>query len=611
MKDTNTFSYGKPATTLQIVHFQSRLLEELSFSTNSLKTWRNQINSLLSDAAGVIGASFLCIFSPDENDKFVVEFFWRGTPLPGSRAKAEQLVKETLARDPEFRNLSGFPIVHTEAGAAAAPPEPAVHDIELQTRSFSLKTGQGRGMVGVGLPARPKRRHDEDEALGAGSLLTAVSNVIGYIKSLSAYTKDVERFATRDPLTNLYNQISFWDLLEYETSRSLRQQYRFSLLVIDIDNFKAINDAYGHEIGDTFLKNFSRLLMQAVRSGDIAARYAGDQFTAILPVCDESQATFVAWRIIESLRDYSFPLANGGEIKGTVSVGVAMFPDHAKDAKDLYLLADNMLSQAKSCGKDRLSLPSEQDDIEAFKSMGEKSILILEALAQRRIVPYFQPIMNIQDGKIEAYEVLTRILTHGRVIAAAEFIETAEDMGVIGKIDYQLFEQALAKVRESGYSGNLFINLSPKALVLNEFMPTIRKLLRDYGLDPSKLIFEITERNTVRNLSLFDKFIHELKHDGFRFAIDDFGSGYSSFQYIKTFSIDFLKVDGQFIRNMVGGNGTIEKHIVTSIATLAGNLGIKTIAEYVESQEILVEVGAAGINYAQGYYIQKPSPGLL
>jgi EAL domain-containing protein (putative c-di-GMP-specific phosphodiesterase class I) len=142
-------------------------------------------------------------------------------------------------------------------------------------------------------------------------------------------------------------------------------------------------------------------------------------------------------------------------------------------------------------------------------------------------------------------------------------------------------------------------------------MPTIRKMMRDYGLDPSKLIFEITERDTVKNIKLIEKFIHELKQDGFRFAIDDFGSGYSSFQYIKTFSIDFLKVDGEFIRNMGRGSDCTERHIVTSIAALAGNLNIKTIAEYVESKNILTEVETAGINYAQGYYIQKPSPDLF
>ena len=156
----------------------------------------------------------------------------------------------------------------------------------------------------------------------------------------------------------------------------------------------------------------------------------------------------------------------------------------------------------------------------------------------------------------------------------------------------------------------MFLNLSPKALVLNEFVPTVRKLLKDYGLDPSKLVFEITERDTVKALDVIEKYIHELKSEGFRFAIDDFGAGYSSFQYIKTFSIDYLKIDGEFIRNM-SGTSVVENAIVSSIAGLADKLGIKTIAEFVETKEVLGQVESAGIHFAQGYFINKPSPDLL
>ncbi|MGE5172662.1 MAG: putative bifunctional diguanylate cyclase/phosphodiesterase, partial [Betaproteobacteria bacterium] len=509
-----------------------------------------------------------------------------------------------------YGSINEFNIIHTVASAGTPMPALTGGDIDLRTRTFHIEKPQESGLVGMGLSAGG-RRHLLDE-LAIDSILTAFVNIVSSVKALSSYTRDVERFATRDPLTHLYNQISFWDLLEYETNRSRRQEYKFSLLVIDLDNFKSINDTYGHETGDSLLKDFSAVLKRAVRGGDIVARYAGDQFAAILPVCDESQAPIVAKRIIDGFHNNTYLLANGTSIKGSVSVGVAVFPDHAKEAKDLFLLADNMLTHAKSLGKDRLSMPSEQDNVEVLKSMGEKNILILEALAQKKVVPYFQPIMNVRDQRIEAFEVLTRIVLPDRVITAAEFIETAEGMGAIAKLDYQLFEHALAKVRETKYAGNLFINMSPKALVLNEFMPTIRKMMGDYGLDPAKLIFEITERDTVKNLNLIEKFIRELKLEGFRFAIDDFGSGYSSFQYIKMFPVDFLKVDGEFIRHLTGdGNGNVEKHIVTSIAALAGHLGIKTIAEYVESAEILGEVQSAGINYAQGYYIQKPSPDLF
>jgi diguanylate cyclase (GGDEF)-like protein len=432
---------------------------------------------------------------------------------------------------------------------------------------------------------------------------------VALLRAIAAFAREAEKFSTRDPLTSLYNQPTFWDLLEYETERSKRQNYRFSLLLIDIDNFKAINDTYGHEVGDAFLVEFSSLLKTVIRKGDIPARYGGDKFTAILPVCDESQAYIVAKRLINNLREFSHTLPDGARVRETASVGIAVFPDHARDAKDLFLLADGMLGHAKATGKDRLSFPSDDVNISTLRSAGEKSILIMEAIREKRIAPYFQPIINVQDRTVFAYEVLTRILTADRVIPAAEFIEAAEGMGAIGKIDFLLIEQAFDTVKRLGYTGNIFINLSPKALVLNEFIPTVLKLLKEHGLSPYQMVFEITERETVKNLGLIANFIHELKRQGFRFAIDDFGSGYSSFLYIRTFEVDFVKVDGEFIRNMTGAGG-MERAIVKNIASLAGNLGIKTIAEYVESEQILEEVRSAGIDYAQGYHIQRPSPGL-
>lgn len=592
--------------TARITRYQLRLLKELTALPTMAKTWRSRMKNILIETADVIDVAFLYVLSPGEDGRDRLELFWLREPSASARTAAEAMIARRRRKDtPRPAPAS---VAHAVARPGSSSAAGADRNIRLYTTTCRREAPRAAGSVGMGLFG--KGRRSALDRVAVDSTLTAAATIIGSVKALSAYTLDVERFATRDALTGLYNQISFWDLLEYETSRSSRQQYRFSLLVIDLDNFKTINDTFGHEIGDAVLRDFSRILKNAVRSGDIPVRYAGDQFAAILPVCDELQACTVARRIIESLRDHSFRLANGSTIKGTVSIGVAVYPDHAREARDLFLLADNMLSQAKSCGKDRLIIPGEHDDVQALKSMGEKSLLILEALAQGRIIPYFQPIMNILDGKVEAYEVLTRIVLPDRVINAAEFIETAEGMGAIGRIDYQLFEHALAKVRETKYTGNLFINLSPRALMIEEFMPTIRRMMRDYGLDPTKLIFEITERDTVKNLKLIDKFIRELKHDGFRFAIDDFGSGYSSFQYIKTFSIDFLKVDGEFIRHLAGA-GSVEKHIVTSIAALAANLGIKTIAEYVESQEILGEVRLAGINYAQGYFIRRPSPDLF
>jgi diguanylate cyclase (GGDEF)-like protein len=601
----NIFSNNDKAE--RLMKFQAELLKTLALSSDTLTQWRKRTSSLLIEAGDVLDVCFAFTFQPDADERYTLDLFWQVTPPPGTRQILEEMVLEKIAACPAFVTIPEYSLIQTTALTDGTLPDFSTLLVNIKTRDVIADSPSSRGMVGVGI--RTGRSWSGLDKIAGDSMLTALMDIAGSVRTLALYTREVERFATRDPLTNLYNQISFWDLLKYETERSKRQRYKFSLLVIDIDNFKTVNDTYGHEIGDSYLKSFSSILRAAVRGGDITARYDGDQFTAILPVCDEGQAYIVAQRFIESVRELSLPLPDGGTLKGTASIGVAVYPDHAQEARDLYLLADSKLSQAKSFGKDRLSMPTDQDNVAALKNIGEKNIMILEALSRKQIVPYFQPIMNIKNMKIEAYEVLTRIVIGDRVIAAAEFIERAEGMGAVGKIDYQLIDMAFSRVREKNYTGYLFLNLSPKALVLNEFMPTVRRFLTDYHIDPSKMVFEITERDTVKNLTLVEHFVHDLKGEGFRFAIDDFGAGYSSYQYLKTFSVDYLKVDGEFIRNM-GENGSTEKAIVKSIAALAENLGIKTIAEYVETREILGQVESTGIDYAQGYYIQRPSPDL-
>ncbi|OGW55557.1 MAG: hypothetical protein A2Z46_00030 [Nitrospirae bacterium RBG_19FT_COMBO_55_12] len=574
---------------------------------DSVKSWREQIKNILRESAKIVDILFIYTAFRSEDERYALELFWVNTPSPASRNIAETVIHEGFLGKPAFDAMQESAISH-----AALLPSPlremSRELVELETKTFGLAIPVTSGIVGIGL--RLDREKDATDALIVESILTAIVNIVSSVMAVTTYTREIERFATRDPLTNLYNQVAFWDLLEYETERSKRQKYSFSLLVMDIDNFKAINDTCGHEVGDTFLKQFASLVKTAVRKGDVPARYGGDNFTAILPVCDEEQAYIVAKRIIESLRALSLPSPEGVRAKGTVSIGLAVYPGHAAEAKDLFLLADSMMVQAKTLGKDRVCVPSEHDTVGALRSLGGKNILIMEALGQKTVVPYFQPIINMKTRRVEAYEVLTRIVTPDGVIAAAEFIETAETMGAIGRLDYQLIERTFEKVKKERYDGALFLNLSPKALILSEFIPTVRSLLREYGINPAKMVFEITERDTVKNLGLVEKFIHDLRSEGFRFAIDDFGSGYSSFQYIRKFSIDFLKIDGEFVKNMTE-KGTIEKAIVTSIAALAKSLGIKTIAEYVETEQIMSDVESVGIDFAQGYYIRRPSPELL
>ncbi len=588
---------------IKALSFQTRLISELQVTDDLPKTWRECIRNIVRSAADITEICFAFAVHWFDNAKPSLEIIWPCSPRQEMMKAAEALLISSLERESSPTLYDEVKASHTVLDEVCMP-DTAVDVIELSIKRFSSKMLPS-GFVGLGL--RKSRIKDYADRVAVEGINSSLAGIICSLAAIRAYTLEIERFATRDPLTGLYNQVAFWDMLEYETERSRRHVYSFALLVMDLDNFKAVNDTYGHDLGDSLLKDMASLIKGAVRKGDIPARYGGDKFAAILPVCDEEQAHSVAGRIMDAVRRFSITLPDGTHIHQTFSIGISVFPYHAASARDLFLMAETMVVQAKASGKDRICSPSNQQAAVDLRHIGEKNIMILNAIERHAVVPYFQPIIGVKDGRVEAYEVLTRISTPERIISASEFVETAESMGAIAKLDYQLIEGAFELVKKTGYSGRLFLNLSPKALIISDFMPTVRKLLDSYHIEPSRMVFEITERDTVRNMRLIENFIKDLRLEGFRFAIDDFGAGYSSFQYIKTFSIDYIKIDGEFIRNMAE-KGTVERAIVASVTSLAKGLGIKTIAEYVESADIMSEVDSVGIDYAQGYYISYPSP---
>ena len=198
-----------------------------------------------------------------------------------------------------------------------------------------------------------------------------------------------------------------------------------------------------------------------------------------------------------------------------------------------------------------------------------------------------------------------RINQDGKIISAFEFIEIAESRGLINTMDLMVIEKAFIKIKESNYEGILFINLSPKSLIMGDFINKINNFVDKYGIIKEKIVFEITERETVKNFTLLEKFVHTLKAEGYKFAIDDFGSGFSSFHYIKKFPIDYLKIDGDFIVNI--DKDVKDRAFVNSIVTLAKELNIKIIAEFVESQQIVEILDVLEIDYYQGFHIGRPA----
>ena len=590
-----------------LLEFEIRLLEKFVITSDVVQGWQEYIKTLLTETNTVMEVYFLfSLFKVDE-EVYDLELFWLHRPSDGVRDLVTGCVREAVADNPHFGDAAELAIHHHVADADQALPELSHAEVELQTKTLLLDSPRIGGVVGLGVHTQTAQ--DPTRLLITESILSTLLNVVGSVRAISKYTRDLEYYASRDPLTDLYNQRTFREFLGYEVDRAERHGEPFALLLVDLDNFKSVNDHFGHQLGDRFLQAFAEALGGSLRRGDVLARYGGDEFVVLLPEADAEQAKATAQRVMEAAQSVLLDTHDGGKVRATASLGVAVYPEHAQDPNDLFLFADNMMYRAKSEGKNRIGVPTDEDVVEIFRELGERSHLVQEAIDRRQVVPYYQPIRGVADHGVMAYEVLSRIRTDSQaILGAGEFIEHAERMGVVHKLDAIVMERAFADAAASGYTGLLFINLSPRALVLNEFLAHARDLVRRHGIPPASVVFELTERDTVRNLAVLEKFVSELKHDGFQFAVDDFGSGFASFHYLKRLPIDYVKIEGEFVANMV--HDRRDHAFVKSMATLARELGIQTVAEFIEDEAVLEAVREVGIPYAQGFHLGHPAPEL-
>ena len=587
-----------------MLEFEIRLLEKFVLTSDVIRDWRDYVIRLLLDIDGVMPAYALFSIFKTGDDAFDLEVFWRYAPSDGMKEDFERRLRDELKRTDYFDAGYAMRVNHHVADHGQPMPDVSGAEVALQSKSLLVDAPRIGGIVGIGMEAQGDV--EPTHVLVIESVLSTLLNVVGSVKAIDRYTKDLEYYATRDPLTNFYNQRVFWEVLENEIHRSARHNYAFSLLVVDVDGFKAINDRYGHGFGDTFLQCLADTLREAIRDDDMPARYGGDEFVVILPETDLAGAEEVARRVNAKVSSLSVDTPDGEPLRCTASLGIGCYPAHATVAKDLFMFADSMMVRAKSDGGSRIAVPTEQDVVEIFKKLGEKSMMILQAVDGRAVVPYFQPIVSTRDGSVEALEVLSRIsLADGEHVLAEEYVAAAERMGVMHKLDYMLMEQALDALDGSGYGGVIFLNLSPRALQLEDFVTEIRSIADDFQVDPARIVLEIAERETMRNMSVLERFVARLHGEGFKLAIDHFGSGFSSFHYVKRLPIDYLKIEGGYILGMRANEK--DRALVRSIAALASDLGIRTIAEHVEDELVMAQVVAQGIDLAQGYHIMRPS----
>ena len=583
-----------------LLEFEIRLLEKFVITSEVVRDWREYINMLMLDINQVIQIyTMFSIFKVDD-ELFDLEIFWLNPPTRETRQMMEEAVLKRLRTNQGF-SLPGEVVIHHNHVHSDGEMTLDQTEIELQTKSLLVETPKIGGIVGIGVHSDIVKNNTK--VLVLESVLSTLLNVVGSVKAIYKYTRDLEYYATRDPLTNLYNQRMFWELLDYELDRCERHDYPVALMLVDLDNFKSVNDGYGHAVGDKLLQQLSLAMQAQLRTGDILARYGGDEFVVVLPETSAQQTEIIAEKLLHCLQNFTLEVNEGSTVRVTGSIGVGMFPEHANNRKDLFMFVDNLMYRAKNQGKNRISLPHKNDVADIFHDMNQKMLLVNEAIENRSIIPVFQPIQPMEKDT-PAVEVLSRIELPDRLMSAGEFIEIAESMGKVHLLDYIVMEKAFMAVNESGYEGLVFINLSPRAVLVRDFLNTLHELTQKHAITPNRIVFEITERDTVKNMGLLEQFVRNLKDSGYRLAIDDFGSGFSSFHYLKYLPIDYVKIEGEFIANM--GNDPKDMAFVTSITNLAKQLNLKTVAEFVETEEVLHLVKEVGIDYAQGFHIGRP-----
>jgi diguanylate cyclase (GGDEF)-like protein len=437
-----------------------------------------------------------------------------------------------------------------------------------------------------------------------GTLLGAA----GSLKAFGDYTVQLERQAMRDPLTDLYNHRAFWELLIFAISRAERQKCPASLIVIDFDSFKLINDSRGHASGDAFLRAAAKELTAAVPTTATVARYGGDEFAVCLYGFSAEATAQVADDILHAFRYFTLDTEGGSSLRATVSVGYSCYPHHGATAKQLFAAADREMYRAKSRGRNQVGAPGGADlGAKADEFAGETAELLRAAIDNHWIMPYFQPIFRVKNQRVVAHEVLMRIVRPSGILVAEDVIATAEATGLVHVIDEIIIAGAFRKSHEFEYLGDMYINVSPVALVNPEFTARVRALAERYEVMPRRVVFELTERQTVGNVQLLVAAIHALSAEGYRFAIDDFGTGFSSFQYLRRLPIDILKIDGEFVAGLKDPNGQ-DRAIIAAMSALSHGMSVETVAEFVEDAETLAVVTALGVDLVQGYFVGRPAP---
>ena len=421
--------------------------------------------------------------------------------------------------------------------------------------------------------------------------------------------------ADHDPLTELFNRRRFQLEFKKALQKSMRNKHPGALIFFDLDQFKSVNDTSGHPTGDRLLCEVAHKLVDGIREVDVLARLGGDEFALVAEETDLAGAIALADKLC-ALIGGTDVVAGDTVHSITISMGIALFPAHGTDMDELMANADLAMYKAKASGvaSNNWHLYSvDAPDKQELQQRVNWKARIQKALEDERFQLYFQPIYNIAQGTIAHYEALVRMVDEqGDIVPPGQFIPVAEKTGLIYAIDRLVMRQAviaLSQFHSQGKTIALSVNLSATAIAKIDFISFIEGLVEQHRIERSKLIFELTETSAVEDITTTADVIGKCRALGYQFSLDDFGVGFASWFYLRQLPVDYVKIDGSFVRHLSDNNE--DRLFVKAINDVAQGLGKKTVAEFVENEETLQLLATLGVDYAQGYHIGKPQPQLL
>ncbi|MEA3157994.1 MAG: hypothetical protein QOK44_5583 [Betaproteobacteria bacterium] len=457
----------------------------------------------------------------------------------------------------------------------------------------------------------------EDRWIGINARLTHDDNgeVLGIrgtardITEQHLASRRIEHLALHDSLTDLPNRHSLQSRIE----AALGESRVGALLFIDIDHFKYVNDNFGHRSGDQLIIGIGSVLRDVMRDcGGELHRLGGDEFAIHLPEALRKQASDTAESALDAIRHYRFPATEQRIISNlSVSVGIALYPFDGADVPSLFSNVDIAMYQAKELGRNRhVVFDQASDNLRSTHKRIHWAKRLRDALDEDRFCLFAQPVVRLRDQKAVHHEILVRLRDDsGGYILPSTFIELAESLSLVQEIDLLVVEKLLAFMRKHNQVGKklrYFVNLSRVSISDERWIKRFMSLLKASATDPSQLVFEITETAAMTEVDVTMTFISRLKDMGCRFALDDFGAGFSSFYYLKRFEVDYLKIDGGFIRDLATDEGS--RLFVRALNDVARGLNKQVVAEWVETPEVLKLLQKMGAQYGQGYLFRYPMP---